>query len=273
MIVQAQDKVPQTFKDTRVINTQSVETLKAGILDFRVGHRFGDAAGAAGGWPTFYGLENAADVSIGFDYGLTDNFMIGLHRNKGAGPLKSNVNMLMKYKVMRQEIEGRNPFSVAFSGMISYSTMQRSEFEFDINFFDKRAHRISYNLQVLVGSKLTERLAMQLGAGITYRNIVQPRDFNDLPSVSAVLKYQFTKVFGLILDANFMFSEFHTSENNRYPAIGVGFEWETGGGHVFQINLTNATGMAETDYLPYTSSNWGEGEYRIGFTIARQFKL
>src|SRR6056297_1020473 len=75
---------PSTFADTRVISTHSTEMLPHRKLDFRVGHRFGDLAGAEGGWATFYGLENAADVAIGFDYGLTDRINIGLHRTKGA---------------------------------------------------------------------------------------------------------------------------------------------------------------------------------------------
>ena len=69
------------------------------------------------------------------------------------------------------------------------------------------------------------------------------------------------------------FSELRTTQEGFYNPIGVGFEWETGGGHVFQINFTNATGIMETDYLPYTQSNWGDGEYRLGFTISRGFKL
>jgi len=34
----------ETFKDTRVINTHSVETLHSGKLDIRIGHRFGNLA-------------------------------------------------------------------------------------------------------------------------------------------------------------------------------------------------------------------------------------
>ncbi|MBT8234134.1 MAG: hypothetical protein HKO66_02545 [Saprospiraceae bacterium] len=263
-----QDKVHQTFKDTRVINTHSVETLRKGILDFRISHRFGDAAGAAGGWPTFYGLESASDVLIGLEYGLSDNFMVGISRTKGAGPLRQNINGLFKYRVMRQDDGGgTNPFSVAFVGNISYSTMQFS------NLIQKKVHRFSYNLQALFGSRLSENIAMQVGAAWTYRNNVFSDDTNDLPSVSAVFKYQFSKVFALILDANFPFSEIRNVQNGYYNPIGVGFEWETGGGHVFQINLTNARGLIETDYIPYTRSNWGDGEYRIGFTISRGFKL
>ena len=142
--VEAQEKVHQTFKDTRVINTHSVETLKKGILDFRVAHRFGDAAGAAGGWPNFYGLENASDILIGFEYGVTDNLMVGISRSKGSGPLRQNVNGVFKYRIMKQDIGGNNPFSATFVGTASYSTMQFS------NLIEKSVHRLSYNLQFLV---------------------------------------------------------------------------------------------------------------------------
>ena len=188
----AQEKIHQTFKDTRVINTHSVETLRKGILDFRIAHRFGDFAGDAGGWPTFYGLENASDVLIGLEYGVTDNFMVGLSRTKGSGPLRQNINAVFKYRVMQQSIGGSNPFSAAFVGTSSYSTMQSS------NLIQKSVHRLSYNLQFLIASQLSDRIAMQLGAAWTYRNNVLSNDKNDLASISGVFKYQFSKVFALI---------------------------------------------------------------------------
>ena len=77
-LIFGQDADPRVFKDTKIINSVSIETLEKRKLDFRVGHRFGDFAGDFGGWPTFYGLENATDVMIGFDYGLTDKLMIGI---------------------------------------------------------------------------------------------------------------------------------------------------------------------------------------------------
>lgn len=274
-----QNKVHQTFKDTRVINAHSIETLKKGNLDFRIAHRFGDISGDAGGWPTFYGLESASDVLIGFEYGLTDNMMVGISRTKGAGPLKQNVNTFFKYRIMRQESGGRNPFSVAVVGSSTYSTMQQCSTPGLLCFFEKTPHRFSYNLQAIIASKINHRIAVQGTLGWTYRNNVEFNDQNDLPSAGIVFKYQFSKVFGLIVDATFVFSDFRQNElgpdgtKEYYNPIGVGFEWETGGGHVFQINLTNSTGLIETDYIPYTTSSWGSGEYRLGFTISRQFKL
>ncbi len=278
--LEAQDKsTHQTFKDTRVINSQSVETIQKGILDFRIGHRFGDING---GWQTLWGLENAADVIFEFDYGLTDNIMIGLMRTKGSGLLKQNVSGLFKYRVLRQG--ERSPFSAAFSGLMTISTMPKGTDPGRINFFPIFAHRVSYTVQAIFASKVSERFAFQISPQWTYRNIVPTAsdrmfaDTNGLPSVSGAFKFQLNKSFAFIFDMTIPFSEHRSEEDEdgerqfHYP-LGIGIEWETGGGHVFQMNLTNSTGIMETDYIPYTQSDWLDGEYRFGFTIARKFKL
>ena len=267
-----QELVYQTFKDTRVINTPSTETLEAGKLDFRVAHRFGDIAGPAGGWKSFYGLETATDVGIGFDYGLTDKFMIGISRTKGSSDLRQNVNFSSKIKIMEQQVDG-NPFNLALFGLASLSTMPKSAEENRINSFEKFEHRLYYHLQILLSKKVSERFSFQIGAAWTYRNLVTTFDQNDLASVSLVLKYQLSKSFGIIIDGNMPFSSLRSTENGYYLPLGIGLEWETGGGHVFQMNFTNSTGLMETDYLVNTRSNWADGGYRLGFTIARQFTL
>lgn len=272
-------KVYQTFKDTRVINTPSVELIPRGKLDFRIGHRFGDAAGDAGGWPTFYGLEEAEDVMIGLDYGLRDNWMIGLNRTKGSGPLRQNINASTKLRIIEQEVNGRQPFSLVLYGLVSYSTMQRSTREDDLNFFRKPEHRLGYHLQLLMARKFADRLSLQVGAGWTYRNIVPFDDVNDVVHLSGAARIQVSKSIGIILDAVVPFGELRNEQVDEdgsrvfFPALGIGIEWETGGGHVFQMNFTNATGLMETDYIPYTTSNWLDGQFRFGFTISRLFTI
>ena len=269
----AQEVVYQSFKDTRIVNTHSIETLKAGMIDFRVGHRFGDIAGESGGWKTLYGLENAADVAIGFDYGLTDEWMVGINRAKGAGPLRQNVNTFTKFRLMQQEEGGNKPFSITVLAAGTVSTQAKTTTQGSLSSFDKGAHRLSYHLQVLFAKKFSPYFSIQGGGGWTYRNIVPFNDVNDLVSISLSSRINFTKALGVVLDFNYPISELRTIENGYYPIVGIGLEWETGGGHVFLINLTNAEGINETDYLPYTRTNWLDGEYRLGFTIARLFKL
>jgi len=278
--------VYQTFKDTRVINAHSVETLKAGMLDFRIGHRFGDIAGPEGGWETFWGLEEAADVLIGFEYGITDRLMIGISRtNGGLSELngitlpKANINGLIKYRLATQDNVG-TPFSIALLGHMTASTGKKSSSPSDLNFFSKTEHRFSYHGEFMIGKKFSPYLSLQLSGAWTYRNIIPNADNtggvadqNDLVSAGLTARVQMNKATAIILDGRFIFSDLRTAENGYYLPLGIGLEWETGGGHVFQINLTNATGLVETDYIPYTRSNWLDGGYRLGFTIGRQFRL
>lgn len=271
--LRAQEEVFQTFKDTRIINSQSTETIKAGYLDFRVGHRFGDFAGDAGGWQTFYGLENASDIMIGFEYGLSDKVNIGINRTKGSGPLKQNVNGLMKIKFVNQQINSNQPLSIVYYGMASYSTMQKSATEGVLNYFAKPEHRLSYHMELIFARKFSDYFSFQLSGAWTYRNIVPSLDDNTIVSLAGALRLQMTKSLGILLEGRIPFSRYRTPETGYYLPLGVALEWETGGGHVFQLNFTNVRGMAETDFIPYSTSDWGKGEFRMGFTISRLFNL
>lgn len=269
----AQDKVFETFKDTRVINTHSVEVLKKRNLDFRIGHRFGDLVGDNGGWKTFYGLETAQDILFGFEYGITDQLTVGLSRTKGAGPLKQLLNGTVKYRVLHQT-EGENtmPISLTVLGIGTFSTMQKSEDETLINYFDKSAHRMVYGGQILIARKFSNRFSLQLVPSYIHRNVVPFGDANGLISLGVATRIQLTKVFGLIVDATLPILGDRPEGVDFYAPIGVGLEVDTGG-HVFQLNFTNATGISEADYIPYTTSNWGDNEFRLGFTISRIFNL
>ncbi len=266
----AQDVLVQrTFKSTRVINTHSVETLQKHKLDIRIGHRFGDLAGNAGGWQSFYGLENASDVLIGFQYGVLDRLTLGLTRTKGAGPHKALINGQAKYRLLWQS--DKIPFSVTLLAGIGFSTMQASSSTEVLNHFAKYGHRFSYVYQAHIARKFSDRFSLQITPSYIHRNIANVDVNNDLISIGAATRIQLSKVYALLIDATVPFSPQHSSGEYTFP-IGFGLEIDTGG-HIFQINLTNAQGMAETDYIPYTDAKWGDGQFRLGFTISRLFNL
>ena len=262
----------QTFKDTRIINTQSVETLPGGTFDFRISHRFGNMFGSQGGWSTLYGLETASDILFGLNFGVTDYLSVGLSRTKGNGPLQKLINGFVKFKVQEQSKEGSIPFSISIVGMTSFSTMGKSENPEDINFFDNFLERNIVNGQILLARKFGQAFSMQIAGGYTYRNVVVAPDENDLVNLGVAFRIQLSRVIGIIGDYTIPLSNYRSSENGFYNPLGIGFEFDTGG-HVFQVNFTNSKGIMETDYIPYTQSDWGEGEFRLGFTISRQFNI
>jgi hypothetical protein len=61
------DYATATFKTTRLINGHSVENVAAGVLDFRISHRFGYVSGGA---YELWGLDEAS-MRLGLDYGLS----------------------------------------------------------------------------------------------------------------------------------------------------------------------------------------------------------
>lgn len=273
--IYSQDKsdiVYRTFKDSRVISVHSAETLPARKMDFRVSHRFGDLAGSNGGWETFYGLENATDILIGFDYGATDRLTIGISRSKGAGPIRRLVNGFIKYKLIGQGIEGGSPITFTLLGGASMSTAKRIDDPELLSSFPKTAHRLVYNVQGLIARRFSERFSMQISPGYIHRNYVPQNDENGLFSLGVAARLQITKVFGLIADTTIPFSSLRTTDQGYYLPLGFGLEVDTGG-HVFQINLTNTTGLEAADYIPNTRSNWADGQFRLGFTISRLFNL
>lgn len=271
-IIAQEGPVYGTFGDRKIINTHSVEMLAARKLDFRIAHRFGDLAGAAGGWSTFYGLENASDVMIGFEYGIRDNLMVGINRTKGSGPLKQLINVFVKSRLMTQGLN-QKPISLAIIGMSTVSTMPKSETEGVLHFFESAAHRWSYHLGVMAARKINERFSAQVSGSLTYRNIVSADDQNALPSLGVAGRAQVTKSMAVILDTVFPISATRSADTDFYPVIGLGIEFNTSGGHVFQMNFTNVKALSETDFIPYSQSNIGDGEFRLGFTISRLFSL
>lgn len=274
----AQD-VYQTFKDRRIINAQSVEMLNKYELDVRITHRFGDLIGDNGGFKTFFGLENAADILTGLEYGVLDDLNVGLYRSKGAGSYpdgKSGLRQLLtgfvKYRVLQQLEENGSPITLTVIGTATASTAPKSENPSSINYFPNASDRLAYNIQALVAKKFTDGFSLQLNGAYTHRNIVDFADVNGVISLGIATRVQITKIFGLIADVTLPFAENRTTADGYYPSIGVGLEVDTGG-HIFQINLTNSRGIVETDYIPYSTSNWGDSEFRLGFTISRTFKI
>lgn len=258
------------FKDRRIVNTWSTEVLPKRVLDFRVSHRFGDFAGSAGGWQTFFGLENAADISIGFDYGLLDNVTVGIHRAKGAGPLNQLINGHVMWRITTRGVE--HPASLGVMAMSSMSTMPKSDNPSSLSFFPKFAHRLLYYVEMVGAKKFNDVFSGSVGLNFIHHNYVREINQSNLFALTGGIRVQLSRSFALLGEVTYPISILDSDDSYHFP-LGFGLEWETGGGHIFQVNLINSRGLSETDYIPYSRSDWGSGGFRIGFTIARKFRL
>ena len=93
-------KPVKIFESEKAINANTTEVVGKGKMEFKVTHNFGDIGGEFGGIKNFFGLDNATDVRIGFQIGLTDRLDIILARAKGASQQSKLWELGLKYQLM-----------------------------------------------------------------------------------------------------------------------------------------------------------------------------
>ena len=268
------EKVLATFKGTSVINGQTIQTVKKNTLEFNIAHRFGDMditdkKGTNIGGHTLYGLENASNIRFSLTYGITDKLSVGLGRSK----MNEHVDGNLKFRFLEQKENGL-PISAAFytSAAVSFVANIAD---------DKFENRMSYAHQIIIASKLTRGISLEVLPTLVHRNYVDQTVFhpenssvdeNDIFALGFAGRFKLSKRMAFVFDYFHAFSEFRDADNGFYDAIGVGIEIETGG-HVFHINITNSAGLIANDIIPSTTSDWGRGEYKLGFNISRVFSF
>lgn len=269
--------IEETFLSTRVVNGHSVETLKKGTLEFRIEHKFGDAAGAAGGIHTLYGLDNATDIRIGFEYGITNNFMCGLGRSRGAiSPNKNLLDGFLKYRILHQQRKGM-PISLAAIGTTTYTYMKRSSIASDVAYFanDKNngklndLYRFAYSTQLNFARKFGKKLSLAVMPTMTWRNYVAADDQNLLFSLGSSITYFVNTKTSISVEYYNNFNQTNM-RSNFDNALSVSVDWMTFG-HNFKVFFTNSAGIGETQFINYTTSDWSKGQFRLGFCIGRKY--
>lgn len=260
-----------TFSTTRLLNNHTTETLGKRAFDFRVTHRFGDIGGDNGGYHNFWGLDNSADIRIAFEYGINDHLMIGVGRSKGGGTIRELFDGFIKYRLMKPT--EKLPLSLTALGSGAVSTMRASSISTSESSFSKDLHRLRYVAQLIAGYKLNSRFSFQVVPSYLHRNYVAA-DVNSMIALGAGTRIKLTQLVALNFEYTYNQLMDRGSARNYYDAVGIGIEFDLGG-HVFQLDITNSKGIGEYQFISGTTSavNPSKGQYRMGFTISRPFKL
>jgi len=265
--------VTETFNSTRIVNSHSTEILRKKMWEYRIEHRFGDIAGANGGGQTAFGFDQAADIRMAMEYGITDKLMAGLGRSKGIGrPYTSLCDLFLAGRFLTQNKEKHMPVSAALVQTLYYTYMKQINDGQSVAYFDNKfSRRVAYSTQLVLTRKFSDRFSLAIMPTYVHRNYVSQTDLNDLFSVGFAANFKITKSIGVILEyfANVESENFRSDAMN---SLGVGFEFVTNG-HNFHINLTNARGFGELQYVALTQENWLKGQFRLGFSISRNFKI
>ena len=249
-----------TFKTTRIINMHSVENAAAGVMDFRISHRFGFINSGA---YDLFGLDQAL-MRIGFEYGVTDRLMVGFGR--------SNVNKaydsFLKYKILRQGSGKRNiPVSVSYFASAVCNTVKWSDPNRD-NYFSSR---MQYTHQLLIARKFNNDLSLQLTPTLVHKNLVPTvQDKNDILAMGFGGRYKLTQRFSV--NGEYIYVLPNQITSTFYNSLSLGVDIETGG-HVFQLHLTNSTSMLEPGFITESVGQWKNGGIHFGFNVSRVFTV
>ena len=277
----AADKTPEkvfaTFKGTKLINANTIETTKKKTLKFDIAHRFGNIKiGNPQGKHTLWGLDNASNIRFSFGYGLTDKLSIGIGRSK----TKEHIDGNLKFRFLEQKTKGI-PISVAYFANVAITPVA-GEIDF--------VNRLSFTHQLIIASKITRSLSLEVLPTLVHRNFVDQTilhpdsstvDENDVLAIGFAGRIKISKRVAFVVDYFFTVSDFRDVTNGYYDAVGVGIEIETGG-HVFHINLTNSSGLIENDFIPdtrdaaltnYPFTGPSFDDMKLGFNISRVFSF
>lgn len=255
-----------TFKSTRVINGHSNETMRKKHLDFRISHRFGTLNS---GINELFGLDFAT-MRMGFEYGLTDNIMVGI----GRSTTDKVYDGFLKAKVLRQSTGAKNmPISLTVLGAASYTSIQNFP---GVERFKNAAERLAYCTQVIVSRKFNDKFSLQLSPTFLHRNRVElSTDQNGIFALGVGARYKISKRTSLNAEYFYVPKDQLGRDANglqRVPSLSLGVDIETGG-HVFQLHFTNSLGMIERQFIAETTQSWADGGIHYGFNISRTFSF
>ncbi|MBP6448261.1 MAG: hypothetical protein KA341_15780 [Saprospiraceae bacterium] len=254
------DYANASFKTNRVINLHSLENTAAGVLDFKISHRFGTLNG---GFYELFGLDNSS-IRLGFEYGLSDLITVGV----GRSSFEKAYDGFIKYKFLRQSTGERNmPITAALLLTSSVQTLKWDNPDRD-NYFSSRLY---YTTQLILGRKFSESFTFQLSPTMVHRNLVKTNtEKNDVYALGAGGRIKLSK--RVALNAEYIYLLPNQVAGDIKNSLSVGFDIETGG-HVFQLHCSNSTSMIEKGFIAETANSWTDGGIHFGFNISRVFTV
>jgi opacity protein-like surface antigen len=249
-----------TFKTTRVVYGQSIESPATGNLIFIIQHNFG--ALNSGAYELF-GLDRAT-IRLGLEYGINDFIMVGV----GRSSWEKTYDGFVKAKLLRQSSGARNmPVSVSYFGSMVVNTLRWQHPE-RTNYFSSR---LGYVHQLLIARKFGESFSLQLSPSLIHKNLV-PTLADKNTSFAAGVGGRFKLNARVTLNAEYFYYLEDQTTIDRTNILSLGFDIETGG-HVFQLHISNGQAMFDCAFISETTGKWGQGDIYFGFNITRNFVI
>jgi hypothetical protein len=188
--------------------------------------------------------------------------MVGI----GRSTFEKQYDAFTKIRLLSQTTGAKNfPISVSYAGTAIYKSVKNT----NTTYVPYASDRLSYGHQLIIARKFGDYFSLQLTPTYFHYNLVEKQDLpNDFKSLGIASRVRLSKRVNLTGEYYYRFDKIPGYQNS----LTVGFDIETGG-HVFQLHMTNSTGMTERTFINETTGEWGKGNIRFGFNISRVFTV
>jgi len=249
--------VSSVFKGLKIINFESTKMASKKEFYFVVSHRFGSVKG---GFKELFGLDQAA-TRLNFIYGISNGLNVGFSRSS----YQKTYEMSLKYRLLQQGVNGGSPVTIVGFNSISVNTLLDEAFLPELEFND----RLSYVSQLLISRKFNKNLSLELIPTLLHENLVENNKQDNTQYIMGIGgRYKITKRLSFNCDYGYHLNREHNSVFKNNLAVGVDIET---GGHVFQLQFSNAQPSFESGYLAKATGDWENSEIFFGFNLSRVF--
>ncbi len=250
-----------TFKTVRLINGYTSEIAEKKDLVFSISHRFNPVNE---GFYEFFGLDQS-QIRFGFEYGLSDRIDIGI----GRGNMSKLYDGFVKVKLFKQSKGTKSfPFTITLMEGMAVKTEKFTDPSRDYPW----SSRLYYTHELFISRKFNQHFAAQVVPAIIHRNmVIHNEEQNIVPAIGLGANYTINKWLSVSGEYYYLIPGYTADHQSNSFALGV--ELESGGGHVFQIHLSNSHGMTDKSFVAETTGKWTEGDIQIGFNIIRVFHI
>jgi hypothetical protein len=258
------------FTGTQLINAQTTKIQPARSWYFEIQHRFGTVGLDSSLAEQFLGLDLPSAIRLALGWSFSDRLYLELGRTN----VSKTLDLEGKYLFAQQTNDWKMPVSLAAYANVALRTEDFPTVPPNAYFGDsvtpfryKFAHRLAYNTQLIVSSKLSERWSLQLTPVFVYQNLVPAGHDNLTMALSAGGRYKLGFSSALIFEYARVFNN---RPANFIDPFSVGVEFGTAG-HVFQLFLSNASRILESQIYTTRSADLLDGHFLLGFNMQRTY--
>ncbi len=247
------------FYGWKMVNLPTNRRVAKGSVLFLIGHRFNPRI--QDGYDAFFCLDGSGIIYLSLGYAFSDQLLVNLGRSNAD----DNVELNAKFNPIKQRAGGW-PVSVGIQSSVNWFSEKRSgERRF-------RADVLKYATQLILTRAFTESFSLGFVPGVLVNPSVIDKSERPLYTLGVGGRWTFYRNFSLVAEWVPVVSGFIRTSTfgnaNRFDSWGSAFEIAVGG-HVFQIMVTNAVGLATDQYMRGGDLDILKGDVRLGFNIFR----